>query len=418
MNNTIKFTRSNKATTQLYQAFNILDHHEKFIHISIYMLLFHKMYTIDLIDLLLCIDIDHQQQEKDHDKPLQKNEKQEAVPNNDKPLDIPLSSWYYHSFLLDLTRFYIQTNDKPKIVQLIELYQANNFVDGLLIIYKHSIEYIYQAIELIIQQDDLNQLNELVDKFMSHKTSVAYWRYLLKQLVNSAKSTTFQYVIRLMMNRLGTSLTLKLVVEYQDVLASCYSQFFMELLTFDQLRSKQVEYKQKLLSNLNMHLWRHNHPHLSSTAYHVYKDLVDVVAEDSVKQKSCFLETSSSQVDQKSSSSSQVDQKSSQVDQKASSAANSHDTKRLDENQAKHWGKYIDFNNLFCYNCNLSIELPQQVIKQEYTYSSADFIVVDNTQYNPNTSLILFPCGHVYHQICVPQRTCNQCFDQSFLKQQ
>eukprot|EP00455_Lapot_gusevi_P050325 TRINITY_DN7271_c0_g1_i5.p1 TRINITY_DN7271_c0_g1~~TRINITY_DN7271_c0_g1_i5.p1 ORF type:complete len:117 (-),score=7.46 TRINITY_DN7271_c0_g1_i5:22-372(-) len=55
-----------------------------------------------------------------------------------------------------------------------------------------------------------------------------------------------------------------------------------------------------------------------------------------------------------------------------------------------HWGVALDLNKSICICCTLPISE-----------------TVGN-------SIIVFPCGHLYHQVCCPEQACITCFSSNF----
>lgn len=255
------------------------------------------------------------------------------------------------------------------IHHLIELCETFHFSEGLarLYVYSHQIQ---KSIDIYLERDNLVGLIEALKT--SH--NIEDWHYLLEQLVplmstHESKFISVQPIVMLMIENLGTSVTIELLNHY-PVLTNYFSpSLFETLLCTSQQELQQEKLIHQILENLDNYLWSQKPSAISPQGRLILKKEMDK-SLDSLPFLQHKPETKSFQF---------------KFDY------TTH-LPRFYEELSGHWGTSISFSKEKCPCCSLPVQ----------------------ENIGNISSVVIFPCGHSFHDFCIAEfDACVICYSQN-----
>jgi len=228
------------------------------------------------------------------------------------------------------------------------LCQERGFIAGLLYFYTEQQDY-QRAIHILLHSDDQASLDELAMNFARED-----WKFLLVQWnrvdhSNLKRTITKEHVVTLVLRFLGSEESVDLLQQCSEFATNLPTQVYTELLKIGKLSVQQEMILPKLLELLNSHLWSQRSKHIAPQLQYCLEKELTV---GSVR---------------------------------FSDVDNSQPLPRYYEESQNHWGTPARIVLGTCPCCTLPLK-------------------------ERSAALVVFPCGHTYHQPCIPEMACRECF--------
>jgi len=219
--------------------------------------------------------------------------------------------------------------------------------------------------DILLYSDDLNTFHEICANFNSQN-----WSYILHKWksVDSfltlnhvrKRAITQEVIITSMLQCVGSIETMNLLTNVADFGKELPVGIYKELLQAGKLSIQQENLLPKILETINSHLWSHRPKEIAPQSRYWLESELNAAREG----------------------------KTFSVD--LPEFDNIQPLSRFYEEYQNHWGVPTKLLGGCCPTCTLPFK------------------------YAPN-SVIVFPCGHVYHQNCIPEAACRECFQMDSL---
>lgn len=233
------------------------------------------------------------------------------------------------------------------------LCEEKGFLPGLMYFYKRN-DDILEALKLSLHTDNLEEFKSLTSSLPA-----SHWKILLEEWENvdtsdSSRVLRCEQVITSLLQSLGSTDCIELLETIPNFAKVLPFNVYREILKVGQISIQQDNLLPKLLELINTHLWSNRPKELSpQIQYCLEKEL------NGGTLNYC-------------------------------DGDNSIPLPRFYEESQNHWG------------------IPARVILGKCP--SCMLPIIDSS-----SSVIVFQCGHVYHQQCIPEMACRECFEMDSL---
>lgn len=289
---------------------------------------------------------------------------------------------------------------------LISTSSKYKFYQGLIILFTATGER-KKAIDLFIQSDDL----ESFKKVMADNFRESEWKYLLSLLdsipdVSSNTNITIEIVMEHMINCIDVMSSIQLLLSHsffsKRILQS--SEVLKQLVQKGKIEEHQREIRNKVLETLNNYLWAKKSPTLPPQVRAVLElELLDKDPKKSETNQRTSLETLPFLTKTKS---------------RGMGEGNNLDlafdyvgVPRFVEDSNLHWGSSVgsDLTPIYSHS---------QANTSSYVSGTCGYctLPLEELITDASSSLIIFPCGHAFHQICnLEMDACTICYQSNLV---
>ena len=284
--------------------------------------------------------------------------------------------WEYSDNILSIIQ---QPNKYSYDIQYVKnLCRSYGFIHGVLHL-SILLNEFHSVIDIVIQTDDLNSFNQLTSQqLMGYKD----WAYILRKWlevnnddnINNEKENkeeeeaniTKQEIASKMLTSIGCTDTLKILTEISSFGNELPSYIFKDLLKVGRIGLHQDNLLPQMLEIINLYLWKQKPNHLAPQMRYIMD-----------------LENGGNGTDGLLSASATNNQSASIPDY--SSFDNNIPLPKFYEDLTTYWGVQTKLAQGNCPSCTLPL--------REYV----------------GTNIVIFRCGHGYHQQCIPENACRVC---------
>jgi len=240
----------------------------------------------------------------------------------------------------------------------------HGYFRGLLVLYLRENE-IDKAIDLIVATDNYEALQTLVQTNLT----VTHWNQLITSFLNNTQRSKIskEHIIKLMLSHIGPIKTLGLLIKTPEFCENLPLEIYNDFITHTQIQVQQETLIHNILETVATYLYSPKSSYIPAQIRAV-KELESKRIQE-LKLLPFITTDSKEQLD-------------------IGFDYNTH-LPRFFEEPTGHWGVQIEANRA-CECCGLP--LLEGVM---------------------TGSLLVFPCGHAFHQFCIPERACVLCLERN-----